>query len=489
MDPRVSTVVTREPFSNDDGDIFFEDDISEYVLIGDNVSESVFIGDNISEGVFTSDNVSEGVLFNDNVSNGVFFNDNVSNGVLIGDNVSGRVLFNGVAWPADNATSRSSHVMASFAIGLTLSLIIFFAIAGNLLVCVAVYSDRHLRKRGNLFIVSLALADLLVATLVMPFALTNDLLGYWIFKIGFCNVWVSFDVMCSTASILNLCAISIDRYIHIRNPLRYYVKMKLRTVLLTIGGIWLGSILISFIPISLNWHMSFVVPADENATTTVAAADDAPPTCALEMNPTYAIVSSLISFYLPCIVMVWLYARLYKYARKHVKTIKALSVAPPTSLSAADDCTRKLTNSSLNSSSQGTREHKAAITVGVIMGVFLLCWMPFFCINIVVACCEECVPKTLWLFLTWLGYFNSSMNPIIYSIFNTEFREAFKRLLCIDKCAGLVNRSSTHVGSMITDATIHYSPSEASRFLYQDENGRKQSSSTILNTIEITTTM
>lgn len=46
-------------------------------------------------------------------------------------------------------------------------------------------------------------------------------LGYWIFGAEFCDTWIAFDVMCSTSSILNLCAISLDRYIHIKDPLRY----------------------------------------------------------------------------------------------------------------------------------------------------------------------------------------------------------------------------------------------------------------------------
>lgn len=63
------------------------------------------------------------------------------------------------------------------------------------------------------------------------------------------------------------------------------------------------------------------------------------------------------------------------------------------------------------------------------MGVFLVCWVPFFCVNIVAAFCKTCIGPQTFKILSWLGYSNSAFNPIIYSIFNTEFREAFKRLL------------------------------------------------------------
>ncbi|ERL84902.1 hypothetical protein D910_02325 [Dendroctonus ponderosae] len=110
-------------------------------------------------------------------------------------------------------------MMSILLVGVFLSLLIFLSVAGNILVCIAIYTDRGLRRIGNLFLASLAIADLFVASLVMTFAGVNDLLGYWIFGSKFCDTWIAFDVMCSTASILNLCAISLDRYIHIKDPL------------------------------------------------------------------------------------------------------------------------------------------------------------------------------------------------------------------------------------------------------------------------------
>ncbi|XP_024083615.1 dopamine receptor 1-like isoform X2 [Cimex lectularius] len=299
-------------------------------------------------------------------------------------------------------------------IGIFLLVLIFLSIAGNILVCVAIYTDRGLRKIGNLFLASLAIADLFVAALVMTFAVVNDLLGYWLFGPQFCDTWVAFDVMCSTASILNLCAISLDRYIHIKDPLRYSRWVTKRVAIITIACIWLLAGLISFVPISLGLHR----PPQPLV---YHSGDAEYPTCALDLTPTYAVVSSCISFYVPCIVMLGIYARLYCYAQKHVKNIKAV--------------TRPLTSPSLppmhhvSSSPYHVSDHKAAITVGVIMGTFLLCWVPFFCVNIIAAFCKTCIPGMAFKILTWLGYSNSAFNPIIYSIFNTEFREAFRRIL------------------------------------------------------------
>lgn len=121
--------------------------------------------------------------------------------------------------PAKGKTPSS--VAESVAIGVFLSIIILISIVGNSLVCVAVFKVRQMRKIGNFYLVSLAIADLLVSLLVMTFALANDIMEEWVFGHSFCSVWISLDIMCSTASILNLCAISLDRYIHIRDPLHY----------------------------------------------------------------------------------------------------------------------------------------------------------------------------------------------------------------------------------------------------------------------------
>ncbi|KAJ9581235.1 hypothetical protein L9F63_023582, partial [Diploptera punctata] len=349
-------------------------------------------------------------------------------------------------------------------VGTFLSLLIFLSIAGNILVCVAIYTERSLRKIGNLFLASLAIADLFVASLVMTFAVVNDLLGYWMFGAQFCDTWVAFDVMCSTASILNLCAISLDRYIHIKDPLRYGRWVTRRVTVASIAAVWLLSAIISFLPISLGLHR----PPEP---VVYQEGDTEYPTCALDLTPTYAIVSSCISFYFPTFVMLGIYCRLYLYAQKHVKNIKAITrpltaSSATTNFGAMDGNSPTSTSSKHNlqskiqvhpqSSPYHVSDHKAAITVGVIMGVFLICWVPFFCVNIVAAFCKTCIPGIVFKILTWLGYSNSAFNPIIYSIFNTEFRQAFRRILtahyppccCDGKCGYESVSGRSSIGGM-----------------------------------------
>ena len=297
-------------------------------------------------------------------------------------------------------------------IGSFLVILIFLAISGNILVCIAVFTDRRLKRLNNFFIVSLAVADLWIAMVVMTFAVINDITGQWMFGPVFCNIWISADIMGSTASILNLCVISLDRYIHIRDPLKYARLMNWKKVALAITLVWTISFILSFIPINVGWHRR---PSDYD---TVLPPDK----CFLEISGTYAVVSSTISFYIPCIIMLALYCKLYIYARRQVKSIKSTMVHGPS-----------LNDSKSRGNSSKLSDHKAAVTLGVICGVFLVCWLPFFILNLVEAYCG-CAAVVLFQCLTWLGYFNSCLNPLIYSIFNSEFRDAFKKILFPKSC-------------------------------------------------------
>ncbi|CAG0898462.1 unnamed protein product, partial [Cyprideis torosa] len=152
----------------------------------------------------------------------------------------------------------------------------------------------------------------------------------------FCDLWMSMDVMCCTCSIMSLCAISLDRYIYIEDPLSYGRYMSKKTVMLIVAGIWLVAGLISFLPITLGIHKPDAVEIIVRSSTPAPSTEDpagppfpidslplpvssTPPPpppkfteCALNLSPTYAVASSAISFYIPCVIMVVLYGRLYQ---------------------------------------------------------------------------------------------------------------------------------------------------------------------------------
>ncbi|XP_046993998.1 octopamine receptor beta-3R-like [Schistocerca americana] len=192
--------------------------------------------------------------------------------------------------------------------------IIVAAVLGNALVIISVIRHRKLRIITNYYVVSLALADLLVALCAMTFNASVELTGgTWLFGYFMCDVWNSLDVYFSTASILHLCCISVDRYYAIVRPLEYPVTMTQRTVGLMLANVWLLPALISFTPIFLGWYTT---PEHQDFRRSN------PEVCIFVVNRAYAIISSSVSFWVPAVVMVTMYYRIYKEA---VRQRKALS--------------------------------------------------------------------------------------------------------------------------------------------------------------------
>ncbi|KAM3878508.1 D(1B) dopamine receptor [Diretmus argenteus] len=348
--------------------------------------------------------------------------------------------------------------------GCLLSLLILCTLLGNILVCAAVLRFRHLRtKVTNIFIVSLALSDLFVAILVMPWKAVAEVAGYWPFG-TFCNVWVAFDIMCSTASILNLCIISVDRYWAISSPFRYERKMTQRVAFVMISITWTLSVLISFIPVQLNWHKA----SDDDATGTRNSSDSEQmeENCDSSLNREYAISSSLISFYIPVAIMIVTYTRIYRIAQIQIRRIASLERAAEHAQSCRSSRLECQHHNTLKTSIR--RETKVLKTLSVIMGVFVCCWLPFFILNCMVPFCDRpatdrnagppCVSETTFDVFVWFGWTNSSLNPIIYA-FNAEFRKAFASLLgCRNFCSSTqvetVNISNELV-SYNQDSLIH----------------------------------
>ncbi|XP_076023954.1 D(1) dopamine receptor-like [Genypterus blacodes] len=327
--------------------------------------------------------------------------------------------------------------------GCFLSLLILTTLLGNTLVCAAVTKFRHLRSKvTNFFVISLAVSDLLVAILVMPWKAVTEIVGFWPFG-SFCDTWVAFDIMCSTASILNLCVISVDRYWAISSPFRYERKMTPRVAFVMISVAWTLSVLISFIPVQLNWHKAktkphIPLPGSPGALGANATASRSRENCDSSLNRTYAISTSLISFYIPVAIMVATYTQIYRIAHKQIKRISALERAAESAKNRHDSmggCS-SIAESESSFKMRFKRETKVLKTLSVIMGVFVCCWLPFFILNCMVPFCEEasggeafpCISPTTFDVFVWFGWANSSLNPIIYA-FNADFRKAFSILL------------------------------------------------------------
>ncbi|XP_017263033.1 alpha-2B adrenergic receptor [Kryptolebias marmoratus] len=484
--------------------------------------------------------------------------------------------------PCNRSTIRTSNyspqATAAFAIAITFMMIL--TIVGNILVIIAVLTSRSLKGAQNLFLVSLAAADILVATLIIPFSLANELQGYWAFSSIWCEIYLALDVLFCTSSIVHLCAIALDRYLSISLPVSYGTKRTSIRIKVAIIIVWLISAVISFPPLL-----------------TLDKSKGGEEKCELNSERWYILYSTIGSFFAPCVIMILVYVRIYQIAKQHTRhppgqnhktvpgvnagvgvsepavkspelqenenhgsptacqqkivfttspsdstqsslkksvketnkdhphssTVQKPPTVPPcespglpdvphtesqkhpdsgeeahpnyTSSSGSDAdmemdegglqaeeakqnekksdeqtlglsqnkrnkiqvlslaCRYKNTMTTSSgtklvpedmSKTQGTpisrrkamvnREKRLTFVLAVVMGVFVICWFPFFfSYSLKAVCPKTCsIPDPLFKFFFWIGYCNSCLNPVIYTIFNKDFRRAFKKILYRD---------------------------------------------------------
>ncbi|XP_045036242.1 dopamine receptor 2 isoform X2 [Daphnia magna] len=395
----------------------------------------------------------------------------------------------------NNSTGNISFVLNKDDGNPILALVLFsFCLAtilGNALVIAAVARERYLHTVTNYFIMSLAVADCLVGSIVMPFSAAVEMQSdrQWLFGRDLCDVWHSFDVLASTASILNLCVISMDRYWAITDPFTYPGRMTPKRAACFIALVWVCSSLISF-PAIAWWRA-------------VAVIEDGPAVvehCVFTDDVGYLVFSSTVSFYGPLSVMVFTYYRIYRAAVAQSRSlrlgIKQVAMSSTSDLAkggvgtadtmelltlrihrggrvASDNrrcaaaaalltyqaASRQLPIAKMNLSrklAKIAKERKAAKTLGIVMGVFIACWLPFFVTNLLSAFCQSCIhnPERVVTVVTWLGWINSGMNPVIYACWSRDFRRAFARILC-GCCPRLFHRWKRHSGKSGSNSTIN----------------------------------
>ncbi|KAL7374484.1 hypothetical protein ABVT39_001638 [Epinephelus coioides] len=176
---------------------------------------------------------------------------------------------------------------------LLILVIIALTIGGNILVILAVSLEKKLQNATNFFLRSLAVADMLVGILVMPISLINILYDYaWPLPSALCPIWIYLDVLFSTASIMHLCAISLDRYVAIRNPIEHSRFNSRTKAMMKIAAVWTISIGVSMpIPV-IGLHNEDKVFVNGS--------------CVLN-EERFMLIGSFVAFFIPLVIMVVTY--------------------------------------------------------------------------------------------------------------------------------------------------------------------------------------
>ncbi|XP_042208022.1 histamine H1 receptor-like [Homarus americanus] len=497
--------------------------------------------------------------------------------------------------------------------GLALYTLALCTAVGNALVIHAIRTEKRLQTVSNLFIMSLAAADLTVGVIVMPISAAYAMMGEWRLGLVVCQFWLAADYTASTASIFNLVILSLDRYWSITAPLRYLRRRTRRRAWVMIGASWTAATA-WLVPV-LAWHHLALGGIRSHP----------PHVCETEFSTSAAFkaVTAALNFYLPTALMLYLYCRIFREvqsrqvlgrvpftshdlvtdscseverhsrpphqarnnqssshnlpsitANNECSQFRSLTVvspgsddcshysgvvvsveylpeeidqtspthhhhlnhqqsqqqqqqqqqqqhqqlsphqqnqlqqqrrqaaanrlgphhnhihcyqsttrphsswdpsthsphrareqkwgsswrlstlsqganspritAPATTTTTATNGTRKKRTVACTNSGGGggggggarrvegvnlAKERKAARQLGVIVGAFMACWVPYFTLFPIMALCDTCVPAHAHTATIWLGYLNSALNPVLYPLCNHNFRRAFARML------------------------------------------------------------
>ncbi|KAJ8025686.1 5-hydroxytryptamine receptor 1A [Holothuria leucospilota] len=412
------------------------------------------------------------------------------------ENITG-TTFNQLLEEPKEFSLRTSLIYRVF-LGLLISIMCAFGVIGNCLVAFAIARYPNLRTVTNYLIVSLAVADTTVCAWVMPIAAYQDLNGgRWRLGDILCDLWVGSDVLMSTASIWNLCAVSVDRYLAITRPIWYATKRKITFALILISVAWSLSFMNSVMAL-------FIVGGFQGN-------EDAE-FCAVNTQPSFGVASFFVAFFIPACAILVLYTLILRSAMRLTSSVRPLHMDPdqpshyvgfstrypftskneikgtvefansaygesgvPTTVTTTGDNkhtsgivktvsfevqgskTKRNEIPAPAASDQGpsqpseppggtneerrikekkervkismTKERRAALVIGIVVLAFIACWLPFFSVFFMISICTTCtVSLGIYQFVAWLGWCNSALNPVVYTVFNREFRQAFRKL-------------------------------------------------------------
>ncbi|KAM9834212.1 5-hydroxytryptamine (serotonin) receptor 2C, G protein-coupled-like 1 [Syngnathus typhle] len=351
---------------------------------------------------------------------------------------------------------------------LLILVIIALTVGGNILVILAVSLEKKLQNATNFFLRSLAVADMLVGILVMPISLINILYDYaWPLPSALCPIWIYLDVLFSTASIMHLCAISLDRYVAIRNPIEHSRFNSRTKAMMKIAAVWTISIGVSMpIPV-IGLHNEDKVFVNGS--------------CVLN-EERFILIGSFVAFFIPLVIMVVTYgltiqvlqrqatvflceaktssqqplqpsaSEIHAQASPEAPELKpasepgillSVSTSESVNILPGSEATSQLSSPAAGpgrsdgSGCHGRRgmmqaiknERRASKVLGIVFFLFLVMWCPFFITNVTLVLCgtscgESLLHEMLNVFV-WVGYISSGVNPLVYTLFNKTYRRAF----------------------------------------------------------------
>ncbi|XP_060883133.1 trace amine-associated receptor 13c-like [Labrus mixtus] len=280
-----------------------------------------------------------------------------------------------------------------------LSSIAVLTVVLNLLVIISISHFRQLHTPTNLLLLSLAISDLLVGLLVMPVEMVRFIETCWLLGNLMCAMSGIIVFTLTSASVGNMVLISIDRYVAICHPLQYSNQITRSRVELCVCLCWACSIL--YTVLILKEHLR--QPDRYNSCFGE---------CVVVINYVSGTVDLVFTFIGPCVVILVLHMRVFIVAVSQARAIYITGAA-----------VGKVRITAMKS------ERKAARTLGIVILVFLITFCPYYYPSL--AGQDISNSASSWAIVTWLLYFNSCLNPLIYALFYPWFRKAIKIIVTL----------------------------------------------------------
>ncbi|XP_057575289.1 glucose-dependent insulinotropic receptor [Hippopotamus amphibius kiboko] len=322
---------------------------------------------------------------------------------------------------------------SSFSFGVILAILASLIIAANALVAMAVLLLIHKNDGvGLCFTLNLAVADTLLGLAIS--GLVTDQLSSPAqpTQKTLCSLRMAFVTSSAAASVLTVMMIAFDRYLAIKQPLRYFQIMNGLVAGACIVGLWLVSYLIGFLPLGVRLFQQTTYKG--------------PCSFFAVFHPRFVLTLSCVGFFPALLLFVFFYCDMLKIAFTHSQQIRrtehvgapARAHRPPWTPS----------------------DFKAVRTVAVLIGSFTLSWTPFLITSIVQVACQEChlypvLERYLWL----LGVGNSLLNPLIYACWQKEVRQQFSQMALGMKkrlAAFLLLLSARNGGPQVPKESAHH---------------------------------
>ena len=265
------------------------------------------------------------------------------------------------------------------------------SILGNILVLVAVYRNPRLRKPSNLYIISLAVSDLILSAIAMPFTCVSTMVGNWIFGAKLCWFQASLATMLGTTSLVNISLIAANRLLKVVYPNTHRKLVSVKTILISIASAWCftGAIPVSFYITNVHnvFHPGHIV-------------------CLFDFSTaSYTLIALIGVFeaFMPYQVIFICYLKVWRFVKRH---------------------TSQMSSSNVNAEDVHLNRLLSCIIVS-----FSVCYTPFLVLILIDSFHEHfSLPRQVYFFGSVMVGLGSSVNPVIYGILNKDFREEFNSI-------------------------------------------------------------